>query len=801
MQPPHRRRRDRKRTFRVLRRIAFVILLLLVLLPPLPWLAVVLFVDVNSVRSGIETAVLHATGRTLSLGKVTMLRSLPPTLAAESVTFANAPGGSRPDMLRVPYAEATFGIVPLLFGQLEVRTLVLSRPDLVLECDPAGSGNWQFSPAMGEPGAARPHLSRRPRWARRHLAQARVAFTLEMVRIREGQIAWRNESGAWTTLDLRRLDAMAPAMDARTTLTAQIAAAERMLNIGLSTGPLARLRESGSAAPWPVRLELDTPGAHASVAGTLSRPGELGGYRLAIEGTAENLGDLQGLLHARLPPLRKLAFAARLSDSGGPIPNVSGITVRARASDLGAWVPGLSLDAVELAAEDIDKPVHGAIDGDFDGHPLHLAASLGPPAALFSSRLPGPLPIQVSLEAAGGWLTVKGAVAAPERGQGLDLEVAGSLPDLQALSPLFGHRLPAFRNVTLGLHAGDGVGGFRQAVALRNLALRSSEADLSGEMDLAFAPRTAIRAVLRGSNLDLDALHAALAGTGFGLPAAPAAATAPWLIPSDRLPLDGIGRADLDLRADVSELQLGGERLNDVSLALHQQSGELSLDRLRATLPGGGIEAKGTVDVRGRFPLVSVSVQAAGVPAQPALAAIGLPDAAYGTLNLTAGLNSTGASWRELAAGLNGQASLALVDGELGNRLLDDLLGPPLRAIGISLATGGGPAGRTPARCLAVRADAVDGLAALHDFVLDTPGLLLQGDGALLLRDERLALRLMPAAPAGGRPAPIVRIGGVFSRTTVFPEQRAPTASYPMPALPPQPCADARAIAKAALPR
>jgi uncharacterized protein involved in outer membrane biogenesis len=199
--------------------------------------------------------------------------------------------------------------------------------------------------------------------------------------------------------------------------------------------------------------------------------------------------------------------------------------------------------------------------------------------------------------------------------------------------------------------------------------------------------------------------------------------------------------------------------------------------------------------------LVSVSVRAAGVPAQPVLAAIGLPDAADGTLNLTAELNSTGASWRELAAGLNGQASLALVDGELGNRLLDDLLGPPLRAIGISLATGGGPAGRTPARCLALRADAVDGLVALHDFVLAIPGLLLQGDGAVLLRDERLALRLMPAAPAGGQPAPIVRIGGVFSRTTVFSEQREPTASYPIPTLPPRPCVDAQAIAASALPQ
>src|SRR5208282_1210091 len=117
MQPPrHRRRRHRFRTFR---RYAFIALLILVLLPALPWLVVALFVDVDTVSAQVEAAAQRATARTLTLGKVTMLRSLPPTIAAEGVTFANAPGGSRPDMLRIPYAEATLGILPLLFGRLE----------------------------------------------------------------------------------------------------------------------------------------------------------------------------------------------------------------------------------------------------------------------------------------------------------------------------------------------------------------------------------------------------------------------------------------------------------------------------------------------------------------------------------------------------------------------------------------------------------------------------------------------------------------------------------------------------------
>ncbi len=800
MQPPrHRRRRHRFRTFR---RYAFIALLILVLLPALPWLVVALFVDVDTVSAQVEAAAQRATARTLTLGKVTMLRSLPPTIAAEDVTFANAPGGSRPDMLRIPYAEATLGILPLLFGRLEIHSLVFSRPDLVLETDPAGAGNWQFARPPGDVLIDRTRPSHRPRWARRHVAQARAVVTLDMLRIREGRIAWRDDAGSWTTVEVRRLDVAAPGMAERGVLTAQIVHADRTVNITLNTGRLARLRDVAPIAPWPVRLELDTLGAHASIVGTMTRPRELRGYALAVEGAAENLGDLQGLLHARLPPVRKLVFQTRLTDSGGLVPIISGISLRARESNLDAWVPGLSIAALDLAADSFDSPVHAEFDGTFDHRPLHLAAESGPPAALLTpGRLPGRLPVDVNVEVAGGLLTVKGVVAAPEKGTGLDLDVVGRMPNLGALSPLIGYPLPAFRNITIGLHAGDAEGGFRQGVVLHDVALSSSEADLAGEMGVLFAERTAFQAVLNGRNLDIDALRAAIGETARP-PSVPEPPTTPagWLIPSDRLPLEGFTRNDLDLRIKVSELRLGGTQFHDASLVARLRDGQLTVDPLSATLPGGGVELKGALSARGRFPPMLLSVRAAGVPARPVFDALGLPDDVTGTMNLMADLSSAGASWHELAAGLSGQVGFAMSDAELDNRLLEIVFGPELRAAKLSLPGSGGSGGRTAARCLALRLDVKIGLAGLHDFVLDTPSLLLQGEGALQLRDERLALRLVPTLRGGGPPTPAVRIGGVFTRTTIYPEQNAPALMARADAPSAQVCADALAIARAAVP-
>jgi uncharacterized protein involved in outer membrane biogenesis len=732
-----------------------------------------------------------------------MLRSLPPTIAAEDVTFANAPGSSRPDMLRIPYAEATLGILPLLFGRLEINSLVFSRPDLVLETDPTGTGNWQFARRSGDVLLGRTRPSPRPRWARRHVAQERAVVTLEMLRIREGRLAWRDDTGNWTTVEVKRLDAAAPGMKDRGGLTAQITHADRTVNITLNTGRLALLRDVAPIAPWPVRLELDTPGAHASIVGTLTRPRELRGYALAVEGAAENLGDLQGLLHVRLPPVRKLVFKTRLTDSGGAVPIISGISLRTRESDLDAWVPGLSIAAFDLAADSFDSPVHAEFDGTFDHRPLHFAAESGPPAALLTpGRLPGRLPIDVNVEVAGGSLTVKGAIAAPEQGTGLDLDVAGRMPNLGALSPLIGYRLPAFRNITLGLHAGDAEGGFRRGVMLHDIALRSSEADLAGEMDVLFAERPAFRAVLNGRNLDIDALRAAIGETEAppSVPA-PTETAAGWLIPSDRLHLDGLSANDLDLRINVAELRLGGTQFHDASLVARLRDGQLTVDPLSATLPGGGIELKGALNAHGRFPPVLLSVRAAGVPARPVFGALGLPDDVIGTMNLIADFGSAGASWHELAAGLTGQVGFAMSDAELDNHLLETVFGPALRAIRLSLPGAGAPGGRTPARCLALRLDVKDGLAGLHDFVLDTPSLLLQGEGALQLRDERLALRLLPTQLGSGQPTPAVRIGGVFARTTIYPEQSAPALVARTDVPPPQLCADALAIARAAMPK
>ena len=69
-----------------------------------------------------------------------------------SVAFANAAGGSRPDMAKLGVLSAEVKLLPLLSGTVSVSRLVLENVDLLLETDAKGRPNWVFeTAAAGSP--------------------------------------------------------------------------------------------------------------------------------------------------------------------------------------------------------------------------------------------------------------------------------------------------------------------------------------------------------------------------------------------------------------------------------------------------------------------------------------------------------------------------------------------------------------------------------------------------------------------------------------------------------------------------
>src|SRR5262245_25156797 len=110
-------------------------------------------VDFNQYRETVADQVKQATGRDLKIaGDLKVGISLTPTVAVDDVTFANAAWGSRPEMATVKRFEAEMELLPLIYGDIRVKRVVLKGADILLETDAKGQSNW----GLGQVAAAAP---------------------------------------------------------------------------------------------------------------------------------------------------------------------------------------------------------------------------------------------------------------------------------------------------------------------------------------------------------------------------------------------------------------------------------------------------------------------------------------------------------------------------------------------------------------------------------------------------------------------------------------------------------------------
>ncbi|MBX6324260.1 MAG: AsmA family protein, partial [Rhodospirillaceae bacterium] len=98
--------------------------------------------DWNSHKADIAARVKAATGRDLTIdGDISASLLFTPTLSVSGVRFANAPGGSAPEMASFENLKVRVALGPLLSGDIKVESIVLVRPTILLERYADGTAN------------------------------------------------------------------------------------------------------------------------------------------------------------------------------------------------------------------------------------------------------------------------------------------------------------------------------------------------------------------------------------------------------------------------------------------------------------------------------------------------------------------------------------------------------------------------------------------------------------------------------------------------------------------------------------
>lgn len=733
---------------RIWRRL-LIILAVLALLPVLGVAVVALTLDTEALKPRITAAVEAATGRRLALrGPLSFTPALVPTIAIEDVALANVAGGSAPDMLTARRIELRLALLPLLSRAIDVRSLTIVEPRLLLETDAQGLPNWVFtaarpaSPPDGAPPSPIPAPPREP--------GAGLAIGVQSLILTDGTVTWRDGvSGTTRVLALERLTTRATSrgLDHDARLGVEGVA----LRLQGHTGTIAEFLAPNT--PWPLRLALETEGARLAIEGEASEPARLRGWRVRAEGALDGLERLAAFapLPATLPRVNGLGIRITAHEAAGT-PVIETLRVDVGEADLATLRPGLTLRSLSLAATGFEAPIRLDAEASLDGMALALRGTVASLGALLPGAAPAPLPVDVRLALGDAHLRVFGqAGMLAAAAENIDLRFALYVPDAPALGVLAGLHAPLRGEVSLS-------GRLRRPdpgrIAIEDLQGSSSTAgNIAGALTLGLGARPSLTGSLTSERLDLTGLLPAPA-----TPAAPAAAAPPAavvapapapaqrrVIPAAAIDLAALRGADADLRLAVATLQATAElTLRDVRAHLLLREGRLALTPITATTPGGTITGTIAADANLTPPALRVALRGDGINLAALRPILG-DQFGHGTADVDVALSGTGADTRALAGSLTGHLGLALVDGRIPAALLAGIPPDILRL----LVPQGVPAEGLPLRCFALRAPAATGLLRAETFLAETSFGRLGATGTINLADEQIALRLLPDLRTG----------------------------------------------------
>lgn len=243
------------------------LLLLAVLLGPR-------LVDWNAFKPRLSAAVEEATGRHLEIEGDLGLSILPtPTLSAEGASLSNIEGGSAPTMVSLKTLEVQVALMPLIGGDLQVESIVLGQPTILLERLADGRANWELSapepparPADATNTEQAGEVTPAPREAgpvsdEAGTARRPLSVALEHVTITDGTVIYR-DAGAGLEERIEALNATLSAVSLRGPFQLEGDARVRgtAATFSASTGRLALAGET------PVSILLNLPDAGSAEA-------------------------------------------------------------------------------------------------------------------------------------------------------------------------------------------------------------------------------------------------------------------------------------------------------------------------------------------------------------------------------------------------------------------------------------------------------------------------------------------------------------------------------------------------------
>jgi len=278
--------------------------------------------DVNQYKGEIAQAVEDATGRKLDIGgDIGFKISLIPTVLIEDVKFANASWGSKPEMLTLGKFEVQVSLMPLLSGNIQVNRVILLAPEILLETNKKGVGNWVLDIEQTEEKVSAPTEAGTPL----------PAIVVNEVHIENARITYKDGvTGKETKVVIENIETKSDSFDDPLSLLVKIAYNEIPVKIEGSLGSVNQLMANEK---YPVDLEIDTSDAKIGLHGLVAKPMEGKGLDLELSFNVASLEKLSKLAENKLPTLGPISLTGKISDGKGSY-SIKGMKLQAGKTDL-----------------------------------------------------------------------------------------------------------------------------------------------------------------------------------------------------------------------------------------------------------------------------------------------------------------------------------------------------------------------------------------------------------------------------------------------------------------------------------
>jgi len=639
------------------------------------------FLDVNNYKTQIEKAVEDATGRKLQIG--TIEASLFPWVGVrlEDVKMANRTGFSPREFLKVESLDVQVALLPLLSKEIEIKEFALDAPEIYLEKNAAGEGNWEDltgtgsgSPVVGS-GAAKPASESTSG------TTALAALNAESLRLNHGRFVWVDaETGGKVELS----DVKVEFIDVQTERPIEVSASARLASDEIFL--TARLGPLGDLSALDVE-------------------------KLPLQATLKS--DLLHLrpLAAWLPELPQ--FFGKKEDATLKL----NVQVEQRPDGL-----RLSFGDAALAAA-VKASVNWKIEMPNGSHGRQKIQLKEFTAGLQEKRLVSAQGELYLGDRPRYQLTIK---SDPMKRTWLE----SLLPELRQMYA--GHPSP-WQEIKLGaLISGDS-----ERLELRDLQFMLDQDVLqaSGVASLGKSPDLRLRLTARELHVDPwlpqpEKKKAAPASVKSELASRSAQSQEPDL------------RAFKDWRissqVQIETLHLRGLQLGHLRASINGNRGLFKLDPLRFDLAGGQVTESATVNVAAYPARWTESVQMSGVSVGPVLHSLAEVDMLDGVLQMNTKLKGTGLLPENGVKSLNGKGSVLLRDGSVKGF---DIAGT-LR--NLTAAGQGGGAKKTDFSQLQASFNIKNGVVKNNDLFMASPLFRLTGNGVVNLPQGSLDYHVKP---------------------------------------------------------